>query len=79
MASVLLDLAVIERQIALVRANLGELIEQAAAYSGAADENLASQRIAELETKLKALETQRDRVSRSGRRKTNAAAKRSRA
>ena len=65
MAGILVDVAEIERQIALIRANLGELIEQAAAYSGAADENLASQRISELETKLKALLNQRDKLSRS--------------
>jgi hypothetical protein len=62
MTGALGDVAEIERQIALARANLAELIEQAAAYSGAADENLASQRIAELETKLKALLNERDKL-----------------
>jgi hypothetical protein len=62
------DVAEIERQIALARANLAELVEQAAAYSGAADENLASERIAELETKLKVLLNERDKLQKRPRR-----------
>ena len=46
MADVPLDLAEIEQRIAAVRENISELIEQAAAYSGAADEELAARRIA---------------------------------
>ncbi|HWE75668.1 MAG TPA: hypothetical protein VG328_21090 [Stellaceae bacterium] len=55
MAGTSLDLAQIERRIALVRANLAELVEHAAAYSGAADDELGSRRIAELEAELKSL------------------------
>src|SRR5436190_13484980 len=42
MAEVPLNLAEIEERIAAVRENISELIEHAAAYSGAADEELAS-------------------------------------
>ena len=49
MPNVPLDLAEIEQRIAAVRENITELVEQAAAYSGAADEELASRRIAEQE------------------------------
>jgi len=48
MADVPLNLAEIEQRIAAVRENISELIEQAAAYSGAADEELAARRIADL-------------------------------
>jgi DNA repair exonuclease SbcCD ATPase subunit len=68
MTGALRDFSEIERQIALIRANLAELVEQAAAYSGAADENLASERIAELETKLKALLSERDKLQKQPRR-----------
>jgi hypothetical protein len=67
MAGTSLDLAEIESRMALVRANLSELVEQAAAYSGAADEDLASKRIAELEMELKNLKGQRNQLSRGGR------------
>jgi hypothetical protein len=40
------------------------LVEQAAAYSGAADEALMSQRIAEQEAQLDLLTKQRDELSR---------------
>lgn len=60
-----LDLAEIEDRIALVRTNLRELVEQAAAYSGAADEDLTSRRIAEQEAELALLIKQRDELSRS--------------
>ena len=49
----------IERRIQIVEDNLRELIEQAAAYSGAADEERASQRIADQQAKLDALLKQR--------------------
>lgn len=65
MAGTSLDLDQIERRIALVRANLAELVEQAAAYSGAADDDLASQRIAELEAELKSLTKQQSELSRT--------------
>jgi hypothetical protein len=55
-----LDIAEIEDRIAIVRANLRELVEQAAGYAGAADEDLTSRRIAEHEAQLKHLTMQRD-------------------
>lgn len=59
-----LDIAEIEDRIAIVRANLSELVEQAAAYSGAGDEDLTSRRIAEHERELELLKRQRDELSR---------------
>jgi|AmaraimetFIIA100_FD_contig_101_370200_length_515_multi_2_in_0_out_0_1 hypothetical protein len=44
---------------------LRELVEQAAAYSGAADEQLISQRIAEQGAELERLKKQRDKLSQS--------------
>jgi bacterioferritin (cytochrome b1) len=58
------DLTEIEERIAAARENLRELIEQAAAYSGAADEALMSERIAEQEEQLKLLTKQRDEIFR---------------
>ena len=57
-----MNLAEIEERIAAARENLRELIEQAAAYSGAADEELMSQRIAEQEARLELLTKQRDEL-----------------
>jgi predicted nucleic acid-binding Zn-ribbon protein len=56
----------IDRRIAVARANLRQLIEQAAASSGAADEDLISSRIAEQETVLRHLTDQREKLARSG-------------
>ncbi|MCX5478399.1 hypothetical protein OSH08_05255 [Kaistia geumhonensis] len=56
------DIAALEREIADVRANIIELTEQAAAYSGAADDDLSSRRIAEQEAQLKRLTEKRDRL-----------------
>ena len=50
----------IEERIAILRENIRELVEQAAAFSGAADEELASQQIAEQEAQLELLTRQRD-------------------
>jgi enolase len=50
----------LEERIAVVRQNLAELIEQAAAYSGAGDEALAADRIAKQEEELKKLVALRD-------------------
>ena len=55
----------IEDRIAIARNNLRELIEQAAASSGAADEDRMSQRIAEQEAELELLTKQRDALSQS--------------
>ncbi len=54
------DLAEIEQRIAIVRDNLRELVEQAAAYSGAADESRTADRIADQEAKLAALLKERE-------------------
>ena len=52
-------LAEIERRIQIVEDNLRELVEQAAAYSGAADEERNAQRISDQQDKLDALLKQR--------------------
>jgi hypothetical protein len=54
-----LSLQEVERRIQIVEENLRELQEQAAAYSGAADEERAAQRIADQQEKLDALMAQR--------------------
>jgi len=53
-------LAEINRRIAIVQDNLRELIEQAAAFSGAEDEERNADRIADQEAKLAELEKQRN-------------------
>ena len=53
-------MAEIDARIAAVRENLRDLLEQAAAYSGAADDDLVSQRIAEQEALLDKLTRTRD-------------------
>lgn len=55
--------AEIDGRIAIVRANLRELVEQAASNSGAANEELMSQRIADQEAKLQLLLKQREGLS----------------
>jgi hypothetical protein len=59
-----LSLAEIDERIAAVRENLTELTEQAAAYSGAAVEELAAKRIADQEAQLERLTRQRDQLLR---------------
>jgi hypothetical protein len=49
----------LDAYISAVRENLRDLLEQAAAYSGAADEELVSQRIAEQEAQLDRLTKRR--------------------
>jgi len=49
----------VERRIQIVEDNLRELMENAAAYSGAADEERNAQRIADQQEKLDALLKQR--------------------
>jgi hypothetical protein len=56
-------LAELDERIAAVRENIRDLIEQAAAYSGAADEELTSRRIAEQEAELELLTKRRDELS----------------
>ena len=48
-------LAELDRRIAAVRDNIRQLIEQAAAYSGAADEDRSADRIAAQDAQLTAL------------------------
>ena len=52
-------LAELDDRIAIARGNLRDLVEQAASFSGAADEERMSQRIDEQEAKLQALRKQR--------------------
>ena len=59
----------IEQRISVVRENLRELLEQAAAYSGAADEELMSQRIAEQQEQLDILTKRRSELERAARNK----------
>ncbi len=49
------ELADLDQRIAVLRDNLRELVEQAAAYSGAADEARMADRIADQEARLAAL------------------------
>lgn len=57
------DTTTLERRIAMARENLRELIEQAAAFSGAADEDRSADRIAEQQALLDRLIAQRDRTA----------------
>ena len=50
----------LEERIAIVRENIRQLIEQAAAYSGAEDEDRNADRIAQQTEELKRLIQQRD-------------------
>ncbi|MGH9808918.1 MAG: hypothetical protein ACRD9W_16990 [Terriglobia bacterium] len=61
-------LADIEKRIQIVEDNLRELVEQAAAYSGAADEERNADRIADQQAKLDALLKERDTLLGSARR-----------
>lgn len=63
MSDVLLTIPEIDRRIAVIRENLRELIEQATAFSGAADEERTSDRIAEQEEELERLTKQRDALA----------------
>jgi hypothetical protein len=58
-------LADLDRHIAIVRANLRELVEQAAAYSGAADESRTADRIADQEARLAELLKEREALAKS--------------
>jgi hypothetical protein len=57
-----LGLAEVDARLAVVRDNLRDLVEQAAAYSGAAGEELMSDRIAEYEAQLEALTKRREEL-----------------
>lgn len=56
-------IAALDERIAILTENLRELVEQAAAYSGAADEELISQRIAEQQDLLDLLTRRRGELS----------------
>jgi CYTH domain-containing protein len=57
-------LAEIEKRIQVVEDNLRQLVEQAAAYSGAADEERNADRIADQQAKLEALLKEREALLR---------------
>ena len=54
------DVTELRSRIAAIRENIRELIEQAAAYSGAADQERTADRIADQEAQLAALLKKRD-------------------
>jgi hypothetical protein len=56
-------IAELDERIAEVKENLRDLVEQAAAYSGAADDELVSQRIADQEALLDRLTKERDALA----------------
>jgi hypothetical protein len=58
-----LTLAELDRRIAAIRQNIRDLVEQAAAYSGAGDESRAADRIAQQEQELRRLIALRDKIS----------------
>jgi len=57
------NLIELDNRIAAVRENIRQLIEQAAAYSGAADEARAADRIAAQEAQLEALLKEREEAA----------------
>jgi len=59
-------LADIEKRIQIIEDNLRELVEQAAAYSGAADEERNADRIAAQQAKLDALLAEREALLAKG-------------
>jgi hypothetical protein len=61
-----LETTELDNRIAILRDNLRELVEQAASYSGASDEERMSERIAEQEAKLELLMKQREELSQRG-------------
>lgn len=63
MSDILLTIPEIDSRVAAIRENLRELIEQATAFSGAADEERTSDRIAEQEEELERLMKQRDALA----------------
>jgi hypothetical protein len=65
MADPVSNIADIDARIAILKENLRELVEQSASYSGAADDDLMSRRIAEQEAELEFLMKRRDDLSHS--------------
>jgi hypothetical protein len=60
MSAAPMNLAEIDERLSVVRDNLRDLIEQAAAYSGAGDEERMNDRIADQQAELDELTRQRD-------------------
>jgi hypothetical protein len=60
-----LTLAELDVRIAAIRQNINDLVEQAAAYSGAGDESRAAERIAQQEQELVRLNGLRDALLRA--------------
>ena len=60
-----LSLAELEERIAIVRDNIRQLIEQAAAFSGAEDEDRNADRIAQQNEELESLVGQRDALKKT--------------
>jgi uncharacterized small protein (DUF1192 family) len=58
-----LSLAELDARIAIVRDNIRQLIEQAAAYSGAGDEDRAADRLAQQNEELEKLVKQREALA----------------
>jgi hypothetical protein len=58
-------LAEIEQRIAILRDNLRQLVEQAAGYSGAEDEERNADRIADQQAQLDALLKERDALTKN--------------
>jgi len=58
------SLVEIDQRIAVIRENLRQLVEQAAAFSGAGDEERISQRIADQQAQLDRLTKERDEIVR---------------
>jgi len=55
----------LEQRIAEIRQNISQLVEQAAAFSGAADESRTADRIAALEEELRSLTKRKDAMPRA--------------
>jgi hypothetical protein len=56
-------IAELDQRIAMIRQNINDLVEQAAAYSGAGDESRTADRIAQQEQELARLTKLRDDLS----------------
>jgi hypothetical protein len=61
-------IAELDQRIRAIRQNINDLVEQAAAYSGAGDESRAADRIAQQEQELARLIAQRDALQKSQKR-----------
>ena len=65
MPDIRINIADIDDQMAVARETLRELIEQAAAYSGAADDDLEAPRIADQEARIELMTKRREEVLQS--------------